>query len=137
MAPDQQLVWACQAMNGAQDVAVLTRIDYWVKFSAAAKADGAMDSARWGTCHDVVTMLTARGLKDGEDFSLQLISPGRPIPAQGLMFIGWFTEKAMAEIDDVSICVQVADRVGDTHERVMDLLKGAIRSPKNPSASPF
>ncbi|GAA0679937.1 hypothetical protein GCM10010193_37010 [Kitasatospora atroaurantiaca] len=126
-----------RVLNGAQDVAVTAGIDYWVTFAPAAKADGAVDFSRWGAWEESVACLEARGLTDREDFALDLIGAGRPIPAQGLMFLGWFTEKAMTEVDDILVRVRVTDRVGDTHERVIALMKGAIRSPQHPDPPPF
>ncbi|MER6301844.1 hypothetical protein ABT247_20095 [Kitasatospora sp. NPDC001539] len=137
VTPDGELAWACHVMNGAQDVAVLTEVDYWVRFTPTARAAGATDSTRWGTWHEAMAGLAAVGLEARVDFTLDLIGPGRPIPAQGLMFVGWFTEKAMAEIDDVFVRVRVTDRVGDTHERVLALLKGADRKPRSPGQPPF
>lgn len=53
------------------------------------------------------------------------------------MLVGWFNEKAMRVVEDVFVRVRVVDRVGDTHERVMGLLKGANRSPRYPEPAPF
>ncbi|PBC78820.1 hypothetical protein BX265_3607 [Streptomyces sp. TLI_235] len=79
--------------------------------------------------------MAARRLAADTDFSLEFIAPGRPLPAQGLMFVGWFTEKAMTAVDENFL--RVVDRVGDTHERVVALMKGAVRSPRHVGASPF
>jgi len=43
----------------------------------------------------------------------------------------------MAEVDELFLRLRVVDRVGDTHERVMALMKGAVRSPRHVGASPF
>ncbi|MFC9643752.1 hypothetical protein ACFTZF_35250 [Streptomyces mirabilis] len=43
----------------------------------------------------------------------------------------------MRELESVFVRVRVVDRVGDVHERVVNLLKGADRSPTHPDASPF
>ncbi|MFE9952147.1 hypothetical protein ACFYRJ_32235, partial [Streptomyces sp. NPDC005531] len=72
-----------------------------------------------------------------EDFGLEFLGAGRPIPPQGLMFVGWFAEPAMREVETVFVRVRVVDRVGDTHERVIDLLKGVNRSPRHPDPAPF
>ncbi|WP_405021205.1 hypothetical protein OHV05_34190 [Kitasatospora sp. NBC_00070] len=42
-----------------------------------------------------------------------------PLPAQGRRFLGWSTGRAM----------QVVDRVGDTHARVIACLKAADGAP--------
>ncbi|WP_405012622.1 hypothetical protein [Kitasatospora sp. NBC_01539] len=137
LAPDGRLVWTCHVVNGSQDVAVVAGIDYRLAFTLAARSDGAPASTRWLSQEEVSAVLTARGLPAEGDFMLSLIAPGRPISVQGLMFVGWFTEKAMAEIENVFLRVQVVDRVGDTHERVMALMKGAIRVPRTPDPPLF
>ncbi|MFE2087014.1 hypothetical protein [Streptomyces sp. NPDC059460] len=136
LAPDDRLAWACHVLNGAQDIAVIDEITYQVQFTASAHADGAEDSAKWGSSREATVGIELRGLRHHEDFALDFIDRGRPIPAQGLVFLGWFTEKAMREVENVFVKVRVIDRVGDTHERCINLLKGANRSPRHPDAPP-
>ncbi|WP_392668747.1 hypothetical protein [Streptomyces sp. LN785] len=137
LAPEGRLAWGCHLMNGAQDIAVLEEIAYQVRFTEPARTDGAQDSTEWRSGREAVMAIESRELRHREDFELEFIGPGRPIPAQGLMFLGWFTEKAMREVESVMVRVRVVDRVGDTHERCINLLKGANRSPRHPDASPF
>ncbi|MFJ1752212.1 hypothetical protein [Kitasatospora sp. NPDC088134] len=137
IGPTGQLSWAIHAFNGAQDVATVTALDYWVTFTTTARAAGAVDSAGWGSVSEATNAIAARGLTDREDFALDLIGKGRPIPGQGLMFIGWFNEKAMNEVEEVFVRLRVIDRVGDTHERTLALMKGAIRHPLHPDPAPF
>jgi hypothetical protein len=137
IAPDGRLAWTCHVLNGAQDVAVTTSIEYRVTFTPAAKAEGAADFTRWSGWQEAADALRARGLTEDKDFQLDHIGAGRPIPAQGLMFVGWFTEKALADIENISVRLRAVDRAGDTHERVMALMKGVVRVPRHPGASPF
>lgn len=53
------------------------------------------------------------------------------------MFLAWFAERALSEIETVLVRVRVVDRVGDVHERVLDLFKGVIRHPLAPDPHPF
>ncbi|MHA5047978.1 hypothetical protein [Streptomyces sp. SD15] len=138
MAPDSRLAWACHLFNGGQDVAVTTHLSYWVTYTSTAKArGGAADSSDWMTHQAAVDSMESRALLSRRDFALDLIGPGRPIPGEQLMFLGWFTEEAMSEVENVFVKVQVVDRVGDTHERIINLLKGANRAPSQPDSPPF
>ncbi|MEI5527454.1 hypothetical protein WB401_37175 [Streptomyces brasiliscabiei] len=138
MAQDGRLAWACHLFNGGQDVAVATHLSYWVTYTPAAKArGGAADSSDWLTHQAAVDSMESRALRSRRDFALDLVGHGRPIPGEQLMFLGWFTEEAMSEVENVFIRVQVVDRVGDTHERIINLLKGANRAPSHPDPPPF
>ncbi|MFB7952425.1 hypothetical protein [Streptomyces sp. NPDC056045] len=137
LAPDGQLAWTCHLINGAQDVAVVEEIDYQVRFTRSALSDGAVDIAHWESGRAAIAALASRGLEQHKDFTLHAIGPGRPIPGQGLMLLGWFTERAMREAECVIVRVRVVDRVGDTHERCVNLLKEANRHPRRPDAQLF
>lgn len=43
----------------------------------------------------------------------------------------------MNEVENVFVRVRVVDRVGDTHERIINLFKGANRAPFRPDPPPF
>ncbi|MFF1845243.1 hypothetical protein ACFVW9_26540 [Streptomyces sp. NPDC058217] len=129
VAPDNQLAWVCHLFNGGQEVAVTADLSYRIEYTSTAHADGAMDASEWVTQQAATASIEVRGLLNRQDFALHLVGPGRPIPGEQLQILGWFTEKAMREIENVFVRVQVFDRVGDTHERVINLLKGANRSP--------
>lgn len=139
MAPFGQRVWACSLTNAGQDVAVVSEISYLVTFLPAAQgtpgAPGAPGepAARapgtWGTAVQAIEGIAAEGLEMRKDFMLTVITAGSALPSQGKRFLGWFTEKAMRVVDEVYIQVQVVDRVGDTHERVIACLKAADRTP--------
>ncbi|MER5925461.1 hypothetical protein [Streptomyces mirabilis] len=108
-APNERLAWMCKLLNGGQEVAM----------------------------PEATAAIASRELAERQDFQLNLVGRGYPIPGQGQLFLGWFTEKAMRELESVFVRVRVVDRVGDVHERVVNLLKGADRSPTHPDASPF
>lgn len=137
LAPGGRLAWGCHMINGAQDVAITQEISYRVRFTDSARRESAQDSTEWGSVQTATAAITSRGLVDCEDFRLDFIGPGRPLPPQGLMLLGWFTEPAMREVESVWARVRVVDRVGDTHERCINLLKGANRTPRYPDAPPF
>ncbi|MEU3974193.1 hypothetical protein [Streptomyces bacillaris] len=126
IAPDGRLAWVCRVINAAQDVAVVEQIDYRVVPSG--DADPADDEAGWVDREEAERAIEERGPVDRTDFTLHFISVGKPLPAQGVMPIGWFTEAAMTAVRHIHVRLRVTDRVGDTHERIIDVLKGADRS---------
>ncbi|MFD3973672.1 hypothetical protein [Streptomyces cyaneofuscatus] len=128
MAPDDRLAWVCSVLNAAQDVAVVEQLGYRVVLTGDAEAED--DEAGWLRRDEAVRLIEQRGPADRADFALNFIGVGRPLPAQGMMLISWFTAAAMAEVRAVHVRLRVTDRVGDTHERVINVLKGADRSPR-------
>lgn len=137
VAPEGRLAWVCHVINGAQDIAVVEHMAYHVEFFPLDQRTVPSDSPRWTSSRETVRLIESCGLVNRTDFTLDFIAPGRPIPAQGLMLVGWFTQEAMHKIRTVYAEVRVIDRVGDTHERTVDLLKGANRAPLHPDAAPF
>ncbi|MGW0088250.1 hypothetical protein ACWDWS_04445 [Streptomyces sp. NPDC003328] len=132
LAPRDQLAWVCHLYNGGQEVVTVTDVRYRVAYTAVRHAQGARDSPAWVKHRDAVTVIESCGLSDRADFNLNSVTPGHPIPGQRLVFLGWFTEKAMREVAAVFVRVRVLDRVGDAHERVIDLLQDAERAPSHP-----
>ncbi|MFF1746856.1 hypothetical protein [Streptomyces mirabilis] len=136
-APNERLAWACKLLNGGHEVAITADTGYWIGYTSARRAAGAVDSSEWMSQPEATAAIVSRGLAERQDFQLNLVGRGYPIPGQGQLFLGWFTEKAMRDLESVYVRVRVVDRVGDVHERVVNLLKGADRSPTHPEASPF
>jgi hypothetical protein len=131
-APGDRLAWVCHLYNGGQEVVTLTDIRYRITYTAPDHARGARDSSAWVPYRGALVELGARGLSARNDFSLHAVTPGHPIAGQRLVLLGWFTEKAMREVETLSVRVRVLDRVGDAHERVIDLFWGVVRSPSHP-----
>ncbi|WP_345696590.1 hypothetical protein [Kitasatospora terrestris] len=131
LAPDR-LAWSFQVTNAAQDVAVVTDLSYGLLL-APAEPGGPPDTLSWTDRAEIDRRLIERELVRHEDFWLSLMGVGRPLPAQGTAFVGWFTEEAMRVIVELYVRIQVVDRVGDVHERIFPCLRGADRAPRNPS----
>ncbi|MDX3412939.1 MULTISPECIES: hypothetical protein [unclassified Streptomyces] len=131
-APGDQLAWTCHLINSSQDVAVTVDMSYRVTYTPAAHARGIVDWSEWGTRDAAVASIEASGLVHRTDFALNSMGAGWPLAGQQLPFLGWFTEKAMRDVDHVYVRVRVLDRVGDTYERVIDLLRAADRAPAHP-----
>ncbi|MER5276957.1 hypothetical protein ABT025_14510 [Streptomyces sp. NPDC002809] len=137
LAPGGRLAWGCHLINGAQDVAITQDISYQVRFTESSAPAGGRGVSEWGSSQEATAAIESLGIEHGEDFKLDFVGPGRPIPAEGLMFLGWFTEAAMRKVESVLVRIRVVDRVGDTHERCINLLKGANRTPRHPDTPPF
>lgn len=137
LAPGGRLAWGCHLINGAQDVAITQAISYQVTFTESAGEGRDRNPPQWGSSQHAIAAIESCGVEHHEDFKLDFIGPGRPIPAEGLMFLGWFTEATMRKVESVLVRVRVVDRVGDTHERCINLLKGANRTPRHPDTPPF
>jgi hypothetical protein len=136
MAPRRRLVWACYLMNGGQDVAIVEEVVYQVRFTASARARGAVDELNWISNRDLVSVLLNRQLSKGADFALDVYGTGRPLPPQVMSIMGWFTQRAMGQVEHVYVRIRVVDRVGDVHERIIDLLKNADRAPRRADVAP-
>ncbi|GAA4083209.1 hypothetical protein GCM10022233_75960 [Streptomyces shaanxiensis] len=130
--PHGQLAWVCHLFNGGQESAVMTDVSYWITYTDAGRDSGAADSSAWLTHSAAVASIEKSGLVNRVDFALTASGAGHPLSAQTPRYMGWFTEKAMREVDNVFVRVRVLDRVGDAHERVINLLKSANRSPSHP-----
>ncbi|GAA3010271.1 hypothetical protein GCM10020229_22350 [Kitasatospora albolonga] len=129
VAPHGQRAWACVLTNAAQDVAVVTEISYLVTFLPPPPDEPPREPGGWGTALQAIERIAGAGLRLRQDFMITVVTAGIPLPAQGVCFLGWFTERAMQVVEEVYIRVQVVDRVGDTHERVIACLKSADRTP--------
>lgn len=135
IAPDGQLAWICTLFNGGQDMAVITEVSYWIEFTTEARVCGAPQTHTWMTREEVMRSVRGRGLEHRRDMMLTFLDQGWPVHGQGRLFLGWFTGTAMRELENVFLRLRVEDRVGDTHERTVNLLKGADRSPTHPDPS--
>ncbi|WP_215456814.1 hypothetical protein [Streptomyces sp. ATCC 21386] len=135
--PRDQLAWACRMFNGGQDAAVVTDVSYWITYASAARVRGAADSLGWVRHPDVIASIEMSGLMNREDLALTNIGPGLPLSASQPLFMAWFTERALRDVGNVFVRVRLLDRMGDTHERVINLLKGANRSPSHPDPPIF
>ncbi|MFD3610134.1 hypothetical protein ACFWXA_19030 [Streptomyces atroolivaceus] len=119
-------------LNAAQDVAVVDHTGYRVEFALPGAGRRPAGSERWASREETVRLITSRGLTDGTDFDLVRMGPGLPLPSRNLL-IGWLTEAATREVGVILVRVRVTDRVGDVHERTINLLKGAVRAPPHPN----
>jgi hypothetical protein len=137
VAPNEKLSWVSHVINGGQGTAVVFELHYHVLLADPLNEEPIGDSAFWVNSKGAIDLIETCGLTDRDDFNLEFIARGRPIAPTALMFVGWFTEEAMREIRDIFVRIRVTDQLGDMHERVISLLKGANRTPIDVDAPPF
>ncbi|MFD6423303.1 hypothetical protein [Streptomyces sp. NPDC060198] len=127
LAPEGRLAWTCHVVNGSQDVAVVESLTYRMWLRGPTPPAGARE---WVNHAETLRALGAYGLSHRADFSLPSVGRGKPLLAQSPAPVGWFTEAALAVITEMHVRLRVTDRVGDTHERVMNLLRDVERIPE-------
>ncbi|MGW2525354.1 hypothetical protein ACWC09_52245 [Streptomyces sp. NPDC001617] len=132
-APRGGLVWTFQLVNGSQDVAVIRSVAYWLTFTQTVLDAGAANPERWLTQEEMVAAIAARRLVKGADFDFTHVGRGAVTSASRRTGLGWFSEKAMREVEDLYVQVTVLDRAGDTHERVLPLMKNVDRDLRHPT----
>ncbi|MCT4357332.1 hypothetical protein M5362_29965 [Streptomyces sp. Je 1-79] len=115
--------WHSGVYNGGQHPAVIER--YECRVVLAGESDQA--STPWTDVPGVAATLTAAGLVVGEDFQIPLFG-SFPLVGTGTyetVLMGAFSRRFVDEVDALYMRVRVVDTVGDSHERIMNCLKGA------------
>ncbi|MFI9212011.1 hypothetical protein ACIGW7_28290 [Streptomyces sp. NPDC053253] len=87
-------------------------------------------AAPWTDVQGAAAVLTAAGLTAGEDFQLVMVG-NFPLVGTGsyeTMKLGAFSQRFVDRVEALYLRVRVADTVGDSHERILDALKGARSS---------
>ncbi|MEV4613870.1 hypothetical protein AB0K43_14915 [Kitasatospora sp. NPDC049258] len=133
LAPGGRLAWVSELLNGGQDTAVVRQIRYLAALTPGADPSLPVHPPRWRTVEEARAELEAQGLAHGEDFFLPAIGPGWPMAGQSRLLLGWFTERAMTVVEEMSVNVRVVDRVGDLHERIVRCMYAADRAPRTPT----
>jgi hypothetical protein len=126
-APDGGLVWAFELVNGSHDAAVIRSVTYWLMFTPAAITSGAANPGRWLTQEEMTAAIETRQLVKGQDFDFTYLGRGAVTSASRSTPLGWLSDRAMQEVQDIFTEVRVLDRAGDSHERVLPLMKNVNR----------
>ncbi|WP_257141861.1 hypothetical protein [Streptomyces sp. sk226] len=127
--------WRVGILNAGQHTAV---VDSW---ECRVVLRGMSDevSAPWAAVPDVVSTLTAAGLSAGRDYQLIAFGAGFPLVGTGnydTVPVGVFSQRCVERIESLHIRVRVTDVVGDSHERVLDCMRGARAEYNAPGAEP-
>jgi hypothetical protein len=116
--------WRVGVLNGGQHLAV---IDTWdCRLVLTGQADSA--HAQWVDLDEAVTELTAAGLVVAQDFQIIRFGTGFPLVGTGgyeTVLVGAFSKRFVRDVEALYLRFRVTDVVGDTHERVLDCMKGA------------
>ncbi|MDK0518650.1 hypothetical protein [Streptomyces sp. ML-6] len=124
LAPDVP-AWRVGILNGGQHLAV---IESWsCRVVMRGMGDDADGDPRWADVHDTVAELTGAGLVVGEDFRLIGFGAGFPLVGGGgheTVLVGAFSENFTERVQALYVRARFTDVVGDTHERIMDCMKG-------------
>ncbi|WP_329313114.1 hypothetical protein OG723_09905 [Streptomyces sp. NBC_01278] len=125
--PGDAKAWSTGVLNGGQHNAGVHRVDYLV-VPAGDVVDGPVPEEAWMNLREAGERLGEIGLRPAADFRLASIGAGFPLVATGTyetIMLGVFSKRFIDEVQAFLVRIQVVDSVGDTHERVMDCLKGA------------
>jgi hypothetical protein len=116
LAPDEP-AWSVNILNGGSQHAVVERVDYC--FVPRGGEPG-----EWTDHAGLFQALADQGLVQGNDYYLGTTGAGFPL-GDGMMRAGVYSQRFVDEIDQLRLRLRVTDAVGDSHERVMDLMRGA------------
>ncbi|MFK0048242.1 hypothetical protein ACIQU4_29965 [Streptomyces sp. NPDC090741] len=132
--PGESKAWSTGVFNGGQHNAGVHRVDYFV-VPEGEVLDGPVPEDAWMSLRQAGERLGEIGLRPAADFRLTSMGAGFPLVATGTyetIVVGVFSKRFIEEVRAFHLRIQVVDSVGDTHERVIDCLKGA----REPVAAP-
>ncbi|MFD9049527.1 hypothetical protein [Streptomyces zaomyceticus] len=115
--------WQVGLLNGGSHTVVVEAYEC----RAVLRGEDPRHAASWTDVQGVAEVLTGAGLTVGEDF--QLVTMGHfPLVGTGsyeTTMLGAFSQRFVDEVEALHLRVRVGDVVGDSHERILDALKGA------------
>ncbi|MFF5970533.1 hypothetical protein ACFY7C_03300 [Streptomyces sp. NPDC012769] len=119
--------WQVGLLNGGSHTAVVEEYACRVVLRDGTPSGPQGAAAPWTDVQGAAEVLTRAGLTVGEDF--QLVSMGNfPLVGAGsgeTTLLGAFSQRCVDEVEALYLRVRVVDVVGDSHERILDALKGA------------
>ncbi|WP_255311811.1 hypothetical protein [Streptomyces sp. PTY087I2] len=127
--------WRVGILNGGQHIAV---IESW-ECRAVLRGGSDVSTAPWVAVPEVVATLTADGLSVGRDYQLIAFGKGFPLVGTGnyeTVPVGVFSQRFVERVDALQVRVRVTDVVGDSHERVLDCMRGSRAEHNVPGAEP-
>lgn len=127
--------WRVGVLNGGQHIAV---VDSW-ECRVVLRGGSDAAPAPWVAVPDVVAALTSAGLAVGRDYRLIAFGTGFPLVGTGnyeTVPVGVFSQRCVEKVESLHIRVRVTDVVGDSHERVLDCMRGARAEHHVPGTEP-
>ncbi|MFD3660513.1 hypothetical protein ACFWVF_07900 [Streptomyces sp. NPDC058659] len=118
--------WQVGLLNGGSHTVMVEEYECLV----VLRGEPESAAAPWADVQGAAAVLTAAGLTAGEDF--QLVMMGNfPLVGTGsyeTTMLGAFSQRFVDRVEALYLRVRVVDTVGDSHERILDALKGARSS---------
>ncbi|WP_253208495.1 hypothetical protein [Streptomyces sp. YPW6] len=133
---DGEPAWRVGVLNGGQHIAV---IEKWECRAVLRGAPVAESAAPWTDLAEAVEVLAAGGLTSGRDYRLIAFGPGFPLVGAGgydTVEAGVFSRRCVERVEVLQIRVRVTDVVGDSHERVLDCMRGSRPADREPDEAP-
>jgi hypothetical protein len=127
-----RLVWLVRAVNGSSYPAIFHSLQYCVQLRRNDRGQAVEKDVQWVSHGEAISQIESAGLVRGADYELPESGQSFPlsISSQYHLQLALFTVEAMRIIEDVLIRVNATDQAGDTHERIIYCMRGAIRNPK-------
>ena len=127
------MAWNVRLMNAGPGLGQVESVKYTVAITAEA---GLLHSDL--RHQQAIEILDRAGLQSGQDYFLDLVTAGFPLPpvknaAEGLEFAA-FTLESLEKIVRLDFVIRVVDTVGDTHEKA---LPGLATVPPRLTKSPL
>lgn len=116
LGPDES-AWTVEVLNGGSQHVVVEVVEYC--FVPRGGEPG-----EWTGHAGLLESLADRGLVQGKDYYQWQTGAGFPLGGGG-MRAGAYGQRFVDEIDQLRLRLRVVDAVGDSHERTMDLMRGA------------
>jgi hypothetical protein len=131
-----RLVWLVRAVNGSSYPAVFNLPEYCVQLRHNDIGQAVEEDLQWVSHGEAIGQIESAGLVRGMDYELPE-SGSFPLSVSSPyhLILALFTIQAMRIIEDVLIRVNATDQAGDTYERIVSCMRGAIRNPKGISIS--
>ncbi|MGR4884476.1 hypothetical protein ACIPUC_34415 [Streptomyces sp. LARHCF249] len=130
LLPGSGKAWQVGILNGGQNNAVLEHVDYHLVL-AGGPVDVPGSRVEWTGLTALGEQLADAGLRAPVDFRIMYFGVGYPMVSTGsheVIPVGVFSKRFIGEVRALYMRIRVTDGVGDTHERIIDCLKGARES---------
>jgi hypothetical protein len=125
-----EYAWMVRLVNGASTPSLVNVPEYRLSLKSGPGVDKP-EEGPWVSREKAISALVSAGLLQGRDFELRYIGPAFPLSSstQEAGVVGIFSRRAMEVVDDVLVRVEAADQAGDTHQRIIHCMRGAVRKP--------
>lgn len=126
--PGGRPTWTVWLRNASSHSVTLQPLAYRLLL-CPPNIDAATDSTGWVTRTEAIATLAQRGLRHRSEYGLTEMGPAGLSPGMGErgVTLAFLSREAVAVIEELFIRVRAVDEAGDTHERVVQCLRGSAR----------